>query len=309
MDLKELLQHDQVVRQILATAVLLAVLYGTYLAVRFSVGRGVKRLERRQSYWGLARNLALLAGAVLIGAVWVDELKTVSLLLTGLIAAMLVVNKEIVLGLAGRVLLAAAEPYRLGDRIRIDGTCGDVIDIGLLYTQLMEVGFDGQELQSTGRIIAIPHLWLTGHAIVNSTLGHAYLWDEITLAFPLDVDGAAVARIMEAETTTILAPELAEAQQEVVELAQRFASRSPPVTPVAYARAVQQLSGHQVLQITLRFSVPARRRRDLSSRVLIHLLGVLRARGIPLHTSLYQSVPAAATEQTAATGPAAEARR
>jgi hypothetical protein len=40
--------------------------------------------------------------------------------------------------------------------------------------------------------------------------------------------------------------------------------------------------------------VPARRRRDLSSRVLLHLLAALRARGIPLHTSPYQTVPAAA---------------
>jgi small-conductance mechanosensitive channel len=299
MDWKDLLQREQVVRQILETAFLLAVLYGTYLAVRYSVGRSVKRPERRQAYWSLARTLTFLTGMVLIGAVWLDVLKTVSLLLTGLIAAFLLVNKEIVLGLAGRVLLAVAEPYRIGDRIRINGTCGDVIDIGLLYTHVMEVGFDGQELQSTGRIVAIPHLWLTGHAIVNSTLGHAYLWDEITLAFPLDVDGAAIVRLMEAETTTILAPELAEAQQEIVEMAKLFASRSPPVTPVAYARAVQQSSGHQTLHITLRFSVPARRRRDLSSRVLLHLLGVLRARGIPLYTSLYQTIPATGTQPPA----------
>jgi small-conductance mechanosensitive channel len=308
MSMKSVLEGEHVVRQILSTVVLVGLVYGAYLFSRYYIRRNVMRPELRQSYWSLSRNVSILIGVVLIGSVWLEELKTVSLLLTGLLAALLVVNKEVFLGLAGRVLLATAEPYRIGDRIRIDDICGDVIDIGLLYTRAMEVGYDGQELQSTGRIITIPHMWLSDHAIVNSTLGHAYLWDEISLAFPLDVDGGAVARMMEMETTSILAPELAEAQHEVNKLALVYASRSPPVTPVAYARVIQHASGHQVLQITLRFSVPARRRRDLSSRVLLHLLKALRARGIPLYTSLYQTVPAPSPAKPAEAPNANDAR-
>lgn len=290
-DLKELLQRDQVGRQVLATVLLLALVYAAFAALKYWIGKRVKRPEARQSYWGLVRNVAILLGTALIGAVWLEELKTVSLLLTGLFAALLVANREIFLGLAGRILLASAEPYRIGDRIRINDLCGDVIDIGLLTTRLMEVAYDGVELQSTGRILTIPHIWLADHAVVNSTIGHAYVWDEISLAFPLDVDGAAVARLLEGEATTLLGPELAEAQHEVDRLAQVYASRSPPVAPIAYARVMYHVSGHQVLQLTLRFSVPTRRRRDLSSRVLLHLLAALKSRGIPLYTSPYDTVP------------------
>ncbi len=290
-DLKELLQRDQVGRQVLATVLLLALVYAAFAALKYWIGKRVKRPEARQSYWGLVRNVAILLGTALIGAVWLEELKTVSLLLTGLFAALLVANREIFLGLAGRILLASAEPYRIGDRIRINDLCGDVIDIGLLTTRLMEVAYDGVELQSTGRILTIPHIWLADHAVVNSTIGHAYVWDEISLAFPLDVDGAAVAGLLEGEATTLLGPELAEAQHEVDRLAQVYASRSPPVAPIAYARVMYHVSGHQVLQLTLRFSVPTRRRRDLSSRVLLHLLAALKSRGIPLYTSPYDTVP------------------
>lgn len=291
VELQDMFQRDPMVQQILATAFLIAFVYLVYLFAKHYIGRNVKQPEARQSYWGLTRSAAFLLLLILIGAVWLQELKTVSLLLTGLVAAGLLVHKEIFLGLAGRFLLAAAEPYRIGDRVRINGLCGDVIDIGLLYTRAMEVAYDGVELQSTGRIITFPHIWLADHAVINSTMGHDYVWDEISLAFPLDIDGAAVARLMEAEATTLLAPELAEAQQEVNKLVLIYASRSPPVTPVAYARAINHASGHQLLQITLRFSVPARRRRTLSSRLLLHLLGILKGRGIPLYTSLYDTVP------------------
>ena len=290
-ELKDLLQRDPIVQQMLATAILIALLYVVYSVVKYSIGRNVKPPEARQSYWSLIRTVTFLLGIVLIGAVWLQELKTVSLLLTGLVAAALLVNKELFLGLAGRFLLATSEPYRIGDRVRINGLCGDVIDIGLLYTRAMEVAYDGVELQSTGRIVVFPHIWLADHAVINSTMGHDYVWDEISLAFPLDVDGAAVARLMEAEATNLLAPELAEAQHEVNKLVQIYASRSPPVTPVAYARAINHASGHQLLQITLRFSVPARRRRTLSSRLLLHLLATLKGRDIPLYTSLYDTFP------------------
>lgn len=289
--LKELLQRDVIVRQVLSTAVLVALVYGAYIVLKHWIAKGVKRPESRQGYWSLLRNVAFVLGAALVGSVWLEELKTVSLLLTGLIAAVLVVNKEIFLGLAGRILLAFTETYRIGDRIRINELCGDVIDIGLLTTRLMEVAYDGVELQSTGRILTIPHIWLSDHAVVNSTIGHAYVWDEIPLSFPLDVDGAAVARLLEGEASTLLGPELAEAQHEVDQLSRVYASRSPPVAPAAYARVLYHVSGHQVLQITLRFCVPARRRRDLSSRVLLHLLATLRSRGIPLYTSVYETVP------------------
>jgi len=290
-DLRDLVQREFVVRQMLATIVLVALVYGAYIALKHSIGKRVKRPEARQSYWSLLRNIAFLLGTALVGAVWLEELKAVSLLLTGLVAALLVVNREVFLGLAGRVLLASSELYRIGDRIRIGDRSGDVIDIGLLTTRLMEVAYDGVELQSTGRILTIPHMWLADHAVVNSTLGHAYIWDEIPFAFPLDVDGAAVARLLEEEAAALLGPELAAAQLDVDKLVKTYASRSPPVTPVAYARVINHASGHQVLQITLRFTAPARQRRDLSSRLLLHLLAALKSRAIPLYTSLYDTVP------------------
>ncbi len=277
--------------QAATTAAIVAGGYLLYVVLKWHIGRLVSRPEIRQGYWGLSRNLVFFVGAALIVAVWIDELKAVSLLLTGLLAATLLVNKEVFLGLAARLTLSVVKQYDIGDRIRIHTLSGDVIDIGLLHTWVMEVAYDGVEKQSTGRVAVFPHIWLTQYAVYNLTRGHQYLWDEMELAFPPDVDGAALTSLLAAEAERLLHEDIEQARRAVRKLAEQYASRNPPVTPIAYARMVQQPSGHQLLAIAVRFSALARRRREVHSRLLLHLLQVLRERQIPLYTSLYETLP------------------
>jgi small-conductance mechanosensitive channel len=277
--------------QAAGTAGILLGLYLLHLLLKRVIAQLVSRPEVRQGYWGLSRNLMLFLATALVVAVWIEELKAISLLLTGLLAATLLVNKELFLGLTSRLALSIIKQYEIGDRIRINNLCGDVIDIGLLSTWLMEVSFNGVENQSTGRVVVFPHIWLSQHAVYNLTRGHSFLWDEIEFSFPPDVDGTAVTALLTGEAERVLQDEIEQARRAVRKLAENYASRNPPVTPIAYARLVQHVSGHQILVLTLRFSVEARRRREVHSRLVLHLLRVLRERNIPLYMSLHDTLP------------------
>jgi hypothetical protein len=266
-----------------ATLAIMAVGWVAHQVLKRYIGRSVKQPEVRQGYWGLSRNLTFLLSAALVAAVWIEELKTVSLLLTGLLAATLIVNKEVFLGMVARLTLSVVKQYDIGDRIRINGVGGDVIDVGLLHTWLMEVAFeDDVETQSTGRVIVIPHLWLATYAVINLTHGHDFFWDEIELAFPPDTDAQGVMSLMVSLAEQKLGPEMEDAQHAVRRMADRYASRNPPVTPVAYSRVCQYLSGQQALLVALRYAVRVRRRREVHSTLLLSILSVLRSRGVYL---------------------------
>ncbi|HEX7928746.1 MAG TPA: mechanosensitive ion channel domain-containing protein, partial [bacterium] len=272
----------------------LAIVVGFYVLhqlFKWTISQLVSRPEVRQGYWGLSRNVLVFVATALIIAVWLEELKAVSLLLTGLLAATLLVNKELFLGLASRVALSVVQQYDIGDRIRINNLCGDVIDIGLLSTWLMEVDFDGVENQSTGRIVVFPHIWLSQHAVINLTRGHDFMWDEIQFSFPPDIDGTAAAALLAMEAERQVHEEIEHARRAVWKMAESYASRNPPVTPIAYARLVQQPSGHQILVMTLRFSVQVRRRREVHSRLVLHLLQKLREKEIPIYMNLHDTLP------------------
>jgi small-conductance mechanosensitive channel len=294
--LAEILRHvraEPLASKALSTLVLVATIVVVHRLLRYAIGRGVTRPETRVKYWNYSRSIWLLLALALVVAVWLEELKTTALVLAGVVAGVLISGKEVFLGVAGRVALAVADHYKIGDRIRINGVCGDVINIGLLYTWLLEVDYDHAENQATGRVVLVPHLWLTQYPVTNSTLGHDYVWDELRLAVPLSVDGQAAVTLLTETASAFLRREVADAARNVARLGQLFAAREPPVTPITYAHLAMESSGHQYLVLTVRYVVKVRSRRVLHSALLLHLLAALRERGIPVYQNFPYYQPAA----------------
>lgn len=302
------MRDEPAATKVAATLVLVAAFYAAHRLLRFYIGRLVTRPESRVNYWNYSRSVWALLGLALVVAVWLEELKTVTLVLAGVLAGILITGKEVFLGLAGRMSLAVADHYKIGDRVRINGVCGDVINIGLLYTWLLEVDYDHGENQATGRVILLPHMWLTQHSLINSTLGHEYVWDEMELSFPLSVDGQRLVALLTDAASRFLRSEVEEAARNVPRLGRTFAAKDPPVTPIAYARIVLHGSGHQVLAVTVRFACKVRLRRVLHSALTLHLLALLREQGIPVHQSYPYAQPDASPGAPEQPGAAPEAR-
>ena len=257
-------------------------LYLIHLLIRYYIRRLVTRTETRQNYWSYSRNFFLLVAITLAAALWLEELKTVALVLAGAIAGLLITNKEVFQGFSGRLALATGDHYDIGDRIRINGILGDVINIGLLYTWLLEVdGHDGDN-QATGRVVLIPHLWLTQFAVINSTHGHEFLWDEINFHFPVHCDGQQIIDLLIKTAHEVLEEDIKEAARLVPRLGRQYAAKSPPVTPIAYAKLSEGHASHQILVVTLRYVVRARSRRTMHSALTLNMMSVLKDAGLYL---------------------------
>src|SRR6266496_3363014 len=96
----------------------------------------------------------------------------------------------------GWTYLMIRAPYRVGDRIKIGGATGDVIDVSYLDTTLWEFG--GQYLSTdhpTGRIIRFPNSEVLSSAVYNYTWPlFPYVWNEIkfNIAYESDLDFVAM---------------------------------------------------------------------------------------------------------------------
>lgn len=84
------------------------------------------------------------------------------------------------------------QPYRVGDRIRINDATGDVIDVGYLDTTLWEFG--GQYLSTdhpSGRVIKFPNSMVLNTTVYNYSWPlFPYIWNEVHLyvAYGSDLD-------------------------------------------------------------------------------------------------------------------------
>ncbi|HCR49765.1 MAG TPA: mechanosensitive ion channel family protein, partial [Bacteroidetes bacterium] len=135
---------------------------------RFTINRRVGR--------GLA-----IATLILVVAIWFPNLKEIVAILSLFGAGLAIVNREVILSMVAWLHIITRQPYGVGDRIELNDVSGDVIDISLLVTTMMETREWVQGDQSTGRIMRIPNNWVFLYAVKNYTQGFEYIWNELSV--------------------------------------------------------------------------------------------------------------------------------
>ena len=119
------------------------------------------------------RTFLFIAVSISILVIYAQELYQIVLSLAAIGAGCAIAFKEVFLCIGGGFYRAFAHPFSVGDRIEINDIRGDVIDIGLMSTQLLEVGPKDYTHQFTGRTVSVPNsLVLMGKVINESATAH-----------------------------------------------------------------------------------------------------------------------------------------
>ncbi len=187
-------------------------IYGNWLEVTASQQRAVLHLMLRSLLW-----ILLVVVLVYLGSLVVDRVYTLAaagkkqlLTLRGLIrfalqavgvllivfvilgtpaqmptilglagAGLTVALKDFIVGFFGWFVLMGRNGIRVGDWVEINGVVGEVIEIGLLRTVLLETGNWTDTGHPTGRKVAFVNSYaIEGHYFNFSTAGQ-WLWDEL----------------------------------------------------------------------------------------------------------------------------------
>tara|TARA_R110000868_G_scaffold61524_3_gene186964 strand:+ start:14116 stop:15009 length:894 start_codon:yes stop_codon:yes gene_type:complete len=89
--------------------------------------------------------------------------------------------QEVIASIAGWAAISFGDFFKIGDRVQLGGIKGDVIDIGILRTTMMEIGgwVDGDLYN--GRIVRISNSFVFKDPVFNYSSEFPFLWDEITV--------------------------------------------------------------------------------------------------------------------------------
>lgn len=90
--------------------------------------------------------------------------------------------QQVIASFAGWLAIMLGGFYEPGDRVQLGGIKGDVMDIGILRTTLMEVGewVDGDLYN--GRIVLVANSFVFREPVFNYSGDFPFLWDEIKIA-------------------------------------------------------------------------------------------------------------------------------
>lgn len=149
--------------------------------------RRIKNIRAQSSFKRILLLLELLASIIIISSVWVPDTQALTVAY-GLVGAGIAVTlQDFFKSFIGGLLIFINGIYRVSDRVEIDGRIGDVLEIGILYTTILEMrNWMGKE--ETGRITTIPNSYVLSKPINNYTKEHRFIWDEIIIPITYDSD-------------------------------------------------------------------------------------------------------------------------
>jgi small-conductance mechanosensitive channel len=146
-------------------------------------------------------------------------------------AGVAVALQDVVASIAGAFSIGFSKLYAVGDRVQIGDTRGDVIDIGLLRTTLMETGnWVSQDLYN-GRIARIPNSTVLRGSVFNYSQGFRFVWDEINVLFKNTSDCQLAKAMLLRVANEAIGEYLVEAQSSWKVMSDNYESANPPLEP------------------------------------------------------------------------------
>ena len=215
----------------------------------------------------LVRNAVYLVGTAIILLIWLGFGSNFTVAMGILGAGIAFASQETIGSLAGYINIVTGNLYRIGDRVRIGNVTGDVLDISMLRTTVMEIGEWVKAEQYTGRVVTVANRSVFSDPVYNYTQHWKYLWDEITVPITFDSDWRRAGEIMldhaEAYTKEIQPG----AETDLKQLMARHPVRESTVAPRLYTVITDNW-----VELTVRYVVEAGERRQVTGRLQRELL-------------------------------------
>ena len=165
-------------------------------ALQAAVGRQVADQSVRYRMRKVIAFFGYVAGAIAILATFSDNWGQVTVLFGVAGAGIAFALQEVIVSIAGWATLSFGAFYRPGDRVKLGGIVGDVIDIGVLRTTLMETGDWVLGDLYNGRVVRVANSFVFKEPVFNYSADFPFLWDEIKLPIRYGSDWRTAEKIL-----------------------------------------------------------------------------------------------------------------
>ncbi len=222
--------------------VLLAVYIGDRLIDRLFVGMAAenKRIDTLRAVITFATQ-AVGAIVILFMVFGMPTQTTTVLGLAG--AGLTVAMKDFIVAFFGWFVLMGRNGIRVGDWVEINGVGGEVVEVGLLKTVLLETGSWTDAGHPTGRRVSFVNSFAIEGHFFNFTTSGQWMWDEIQVLIPPSqdpypiIDG--IQKLVEKETQANAGKAEAEWQQATAKYRVQALSAVPGINVVPTAAGIE----------------------------------------------------------------------
>jgi len=264
--LKELLFNPTVGRIVTAMVAILIVITLSRLSQR-SIGRIVKDVDTRYRVRKFVNFLGYFVASLAITVVFSDKLGGLTVAFGVAGAGIAFALQEVIASVAGWAAISLGGFYSTGDRVQVGGIKGDVIDISVLRTTVMEIREWVKADLYTGRIVKVANSFVFKEPVYNYSGDFPFLWDEITLPVKYGSDWRLAREMLRNLVDEVLVDYASQVEDSWKAMVHRYRLGDADVKPMITLRATDNW-----IEFTVRYVVDYRKRRWMQDHLFTRIL-------------------------------------
>jgi small-conductance mechanosensitive channel len=190
-------------------------------------------------------------------------------------AGLTVALKDFIVGFLGWFVLMGKNGIRLGDWVEINGVTGEVVELGMFHTVLLETGNWTDSGHPTGRRVTFTNSYaIEGHYFNFSTSGQ-WMWDELQVVLPTGQDPYPVIDAIQKKVVEATTETGKQAEQEW-----KSAAHSRDMSALSAAPAINVKPVIGGVEIAVRYITRANERYQLRAKLYQAAVDLLGAKAV-----------------------------
>ena len=227
----------------------------------------IKESQSRYRVRKLINIIGYLTALLFLAVIFKDRLGGLTIAFGVAGAGIAFALQEVIASVAGWVAVVFGSFYDTGDRVQLGGIKGDVIDIGMLRTTLMEIGEWVKADQYTGRIVRIANSFVFKEPVFNYTADFPFLWDEITVPVMYGGDYERAMAIVLQCAQEVVGEYIKVAKDKWRSVTKRFVLEETIIEPTA-----NLIFNDNWIEFALRYVVDSKKRRVTKNKIFTRIL-------------------------------------
>lgn len=252
------------------TGAIVLILIASLIGIRMLqaiVSRSVKDTSARYRIRKFVGFLGYVVLVLLLLGAFSDRLGQLTVVFGVAGAGIAFALQEVIGSVAGWIAISLGGFYRPGERVQVGGIKGDVIDIGMLRTTLMEIGdWVGGDIYN-GRVVRVANSFVFKEPVYNYSGEFPFLWDEFRIPVRMGSDWRLAQSVIEAAVNENVSEFQEQASAQWKLMVRKFMIEEARVAPMITLNITDNW-----IEFTARYVVEYRQRRTTRDAIMRALL-------------------------------------
>lgn len=231
------------------------------------LGRYIRNSDNRYRARKFVKALSYTTAVIILAIIFSDKLGGLTVAFGVAGAGIAFALQEVIASVAGWLAISFANFYKTGDRVQLGGIKGDVIDISILRTTLMECGEWVNGDLYNGRVVRVANSFIFKEPVFNYSGDFPFLWDEIKVPIKFGSDHRLARNLLQRVAEEVVGEFTEYAIKAWEDLVRQYLIENARVEPM-----ITIVVNDNWIEFTVRYVVDYKRRRITKDQLFTRIL-------------------------------------